>query len=227
MARYYYDRYGIRSSTSYYWSKYAVSYVYGAGTWGSQKILGSYPDGFLGECYSFTFDHSTGYYDTADDGGVIYPEGGGTVYSVSGRTLTRYYYSSTTGNNTVYYNTRTSTLNYTNKGDLIGGTWSSDYYYKTSGAVNSDGYWWERGSSSTDYYRGSYIDTIVAELGTYPANGRSGSYWYVLGKRAFPDFKIRQGGQLKSSVDGWARVNGQLKQIQQMWVRVNGQLKEV
>ena len=27
---------------------------------------------------------------------------------------------------------------------------------------------------------GDYIDTIVAPAGTYPSNGQSGSYWYIL-----------------------------------------------
>lgn len=112
-------------------------------------------------------------------------------------------------------------------GKLVVSTWGPYDAYPNGGI--SGGRYWQRGGSSTTSTssRGSYIETIVAEQGAYPANGISGDYWYVLGKRAFPDFKIRQDGQLKSSVDGWVRVNGQLKQIQQMWVRVNGNLKEV
>jgi hypothetical protein len=35
------------------------------------------------------------------------------------------------------------------------------------------------GGGYTNYSRGSYIDTIQATDGAYPADGKSGSYWYV------------------------------------------------
>lgn len=33
-------------------------------------------------------------------------------------------------------------------------------------------------SKNTSYSKGSYIETVVAESGTYPSNGQSGGYWY-------------------------------------------------
>lgn len=38
--------------------------------------------------------------------------------------------------------------------------------------------------SYTYYTQGSYIETLVAEDGTYPDDGKSGSYWYVKGELA-------------------------------------------
>ena len=77
--------------------------------------------------------------------------------------------------------------------------------------------------------RGAFIETVMAEEGTYPKNGPHGGYWYIKGAQArtFPELKTRQGSQLKTAADGWVRVSGQLRQIQQIWVRENGQLKEV
>lgn len=218
MARYYYDKYSVTSSTSYQWSKYAMENVYFnkvVDTWNaSHNSVDVWP--------SYTFNSKTGVFTSSGAMFTIYKGGSGSGWVASGNTATHWSSGSTYMAATMYQ----SYLSSQEVGSLVGTEWGS-YYAHESGAVNSDGYYWVRGNSSTSYYRGSYIETIAAELGTYPSNGRSGSYWYVLGGRAFPDFKIRQNGQLKSSVDGWVRVNGQLKQIQQIWVRVNGQLKEI
>lgn len=42
-------------------------------------------------------------------------------------------------------------------------------------------YWFVYYGLVTNKSRGSYVDTIQAEDGTYPDNGASGSYWYVKG----------------------------------------------
>ena len=80
--------------------------------------------------------------------------------------------------------------------------------------------------SSTNV-RGDFLNTIVAEDGAYPANGISGSYWYVKRNKAFPEFKVKADGQLRTSEEGWVKINGVLRPIEQMWVKVNGVIREV
>ena len=43
----------------------------------------------------------------------------------------------------------------------------------------------------------------------------------------FPDFKMKIGGQLKSSDSGWVKINGELKQISTITIKDNGVLKGV
>ena len=225
MARYYYERYTVRSSTTYRWDRYYADPVYVEGSFGAPTSQGDktsynyYP--------SYSFNPYDGHFSNVPPSITIYPGGSGTVYSALVVTLYAYYFDSRPGNNTLWMKKKTSSFSHYKQGSLIDYTYAG-YSAYTNNARNADGYWYVRGSSSTSYYRGTYIDTIVAEDGTYPDNGRVGtSYWYVKTGKAFPEFKVRQNGQLKTSVDGWVRVNGVLKQIQQIWVRVNGSLKEV
>ena len=230
MARYYYERYTVRSSTTYRWDRYTAESTYMEGSWSAPLSQGekSAYDGWS----AYTFDEKTGYFSNSGSNKIIYPENatsnGPYVYRpLLFQILNRYYFDSREGNNTLWANSKTSSFSHYRQGEW-GGTTYGRYSQYENNARNSDGYWYVRGSSSTSNYRGTYIDTIVAEDGTYPDNGRVGtSYWYVKTGKAFPEFKVRQNGQLKTSVDGWVRVNGVLKQIQQIWVRVNGSLKEV
>lgn len=230
MARYYYDRHNYTSTTTYTWSKYYTKEtdVYAEEDWGSQ--YSSQYDQIMGY-KSYSFDPATGRFAGVGSYDTMYPGSYPKVlYRVpaGADVLEKYMYSSTAGSKIVYWHNKGSYISHTNyeRGSLHSYVYGS-YSQYVNNARNSDGFWYVRGSASTTYNKGAYVDTIIAEQGTYPANGISGSYWYVLGKRAFPDFKTRQGGQLKSSVDGWVRVDGQLRQIQQIWVRANGQLKEI
>lgn len=233
MAKYKYDRYSVGSSTyTYYeWSRYTTKEVleYVADTsWqvGSGAVAGPV-DSYSG-AYRYTFDSSTGHFKLWGSG-TIYPGSGGFVYSGGGSSVTRYAFGSGSSRY-VYYATLGVREAYTKiVPDQLAGTTYAGYSAYTSGAVNSDGYYYVRGSSytSTRYYRGSYIDTIVAEDGTYPADGRSGSYWYVRRDRAFPDLAVKVNSQLGTSIDGWVKVSGQLGQIVSITVKEGGQLREV
>lgn len=84
------------------------------------------------------------------------------------------------------------------------------------------------------YSDGSSYDTSVNNSCASAVAGSEGFIYYfkytiivTYDDKVFPEFKVRQNGQLKTASDGWVRVNGQLRQIQQMWARVNGNLKEV
>ena len=79
-----------------------------------------------------------------------------------------------------------------------------------------------------DYYiQGTYINTIVAEDGTYPDDGISGSYWYVKGALVFPSMGIKVDGVLKTSVDGWVKIDGVLRHVDSIWANINGVLKKL
>lgn len=61
------------------------------------------------------------------------------------------------------------------------------------------------------YYQGSFIDTLIAEDGTYPNNGRAGSYWYVKGAKA-TNMSVNIGGVWKDA-DPYVLVNGIWKTV--------------
>lgn len=90
-------------------------------------------------------------------------------------------------------------------------------------------YYVDENEAVEEHTRGTLVQSgIVAENGTYPTNGRhSDGYWYVRGSKAFPDFKVKADGQLRTSEEGWVKINGVLRPIEQMWVKVNGIIKEV
>lgn len=61
---------------------------------------------------------------------------------------------------------------------------SANYYYKTRMEVGSNARHYNNGLSgvtAADILKGDLIETIQAEDGTYPADGRQGDYWYVKG----------------------------------------------
>lgn len=147
------------------------------------------------------------------------------------------------------FNTSTGRFSYAgsiivmNKGSYPGGTGKiAGYYYRESltrmievvnyvfqGSDNTRYFRSKRLTRSvTGYTRGSYVDTILAEDGTYPDNGRVGtSYWYIKRDKAFPELKVKINGQIKTSDEGWVKVNGVLRPIEQIWTKIGGKLREV
>lgn len=77
------------------------------------------------------------------------------------------------------------------------------------------------------YSRGSYIEEVVAEDGTYPNDGYYNGYWYVKDRLAFPELILKIEGTLKTSEQGWVKVDGALKEIDRMWIKIDGALKEL
>lgn len=68
-----------------------------------------------------------------------------------------------------------------------GGTWS----HTTCRTVWYEPVFETRTVVNTEYYRGSYIGTVTAPAGTYPADGQaSDGYWYVLTAGAPPAFTV-------------------------------------
>ena len=231
MAKYYYKRYTVNSSTSYEWHYYNLApYTY----YPPNEITSGYSydvvsgDAGLSGYSGYGIDARSGYYMTGSyQSTTVENSLGQTFYTL--QSADRIFRRTNVDIPAVYaieseYQGLTPETRY-EQGSYVGTTTGS-YSYKTNNA--SDGtYWWVRGNSSTYYYRGTYVDEIVAEDGAYPSNNVSGSYWYVKDRKAFPELTVKVGGALKTSDDGWVKVGGTLKQIEQIWVKVNGTIKEV
>lgn len=254
MARYLYDRHNYTSTTTYEWRKYTVKKVtyYNEGQWNDEVVVQSSPAPDFskrGSAY-VTFRSDIGKYSLSAQQRIIENpptissdyrtayvyEGRGNLIDdpTYGHVYTQYIRFSFLRKDNYYFDFRSQMIKSASgpfQGDardsFVDTVTGQSYSYKLHNQVNADGFWWMRGAAQTTNVKGAYIDTIEAEFGTYPADGVSGDFWYVLSKRAFPELQIRQSNQLKTSADGWVRIGGQLKQIQQIWVRVNGQLKEV
>lgn len=225
MARYFYDRHAVSSRQIYNWDAYQVSYVQGSG-W-TRFLYDTVDEDYLVSGWSdYTFSSSNGYswagtyYDPRP---ISTMPPGQPWYSANKSYIYRY---TTAGAGGQWL--RSVEIQYASvtKGAHVMHVADAGANYRTPNAVNSDGYWWERSAAITVYSKGAYIDTIVAEDGTYPEDGPVGNYWYVKGARAFPQLAVKTGGQVKQGIDGWVKVGGQLKRIVQMWTKVGGQLKE-
>lgn len=142
---------------SYYWNRYeTISTTTNKTTYSNNRITasGSGSGGF--SVYPFgLFDATNGYYSS---GSSFTPTVGDTGYFVQSATvMIEYYFKSITGT-TLNYDywryectaTSTPTTTYS-KGSFIT-TFVDDGNAYTSGARNSDGYWYERGSEYTVLY---------------------------------------------------------------------------
>ena len=111
-------------------------------------------------------------------------------------------------------------------GYVVSATSVTQYFIIGGGMIAIDNV--EQADLSVTYSRGDFIETIKAEEGTYPDNGRVGTtFWYIKRGRTFPELAIKVDGVLKASEDGWVKIDGQLKSVEQMWVKVDGEIKEV
>jgi|GEM_PF-4925202 len=144
MAKYYYDRYTVNSST--YYTQGPFNFVRNDSFTG---VSGS------GGCTSYGFNSSTGIY-TANNPGSYYFDQYSTLYMVAGGSSSGTYVDK-------YVRT---TVKISDGNNSTPDVWNCAIY-------RSDR------QQQTSYSRGSYIDTVVAENGTYPDNGISGGYWYV------------------------------------------------
>lgn len=103
--------------------------------------------------------------------------------------------------------------------ELIVTSWDGTSYSGTTNIYTAD-------TAITDV-KGAYIDTLQAELGTYPADGISGAYWYVyIGLVPSIITGVRVGGAWKPIAGTWVRVGGAWKQVVNEWVRVSGVWKQ-
>ncbi|MBU3145856.1 hypothetical protein [Clostridium sp. CF012] len=138
--------------------------------------------------------------------GAVVPNTASTWFTVT-RTSNSVGYSGT-GDSSLHYITRY-------EGSGAGGTTVKLYTYTSTGSPQYD-------------VRGSLLQSnIIAEDGTYPVDGQSGGYWYVRKGLAFPSFKMKVDGVLKTSSDGWVKIDGVLRHIDSMWTNINGVLKKI
>lgn len=78
--------------------------------------------------------------------------------------------------------------------------------------------------------RGTFIDEVAAEDGTYPDDGCIWGvfdYWYVKDRLVLPELHMKIGGSLKAWQKGWVKIDGQLREIESIHIKVAGALKEI
>jgi len=103
-------------------------------------------------------------------------------------------------------------------------------YYIRSNTIKYDGiryYKVDYANINRTYSKGAFIETVVAEDGTYPDNGVSGSYWYVKVGLAFPSFNIKIDGTLRETIGGGVKINGVIRNIDTISLKVNGVIKQI
>jgi len=125
-----------------------------------------------------------------------------------------YYETGTYGAHSSIFTNSTTSL-YWETISLEGDTWYVDRYLV------------RECDSDSQTVRGSYIGEVTAEAGTYPTDGQSGGYWYVLIGAAFFTMKCEIDSVLKTGVDGWCKIDGTLKKIAGGWIKVDGVLKQL
>lgn len=82
-------------------------------------------------------------------------------------------------------------------------------------------------TANTTYSKGTFVADLVAEEGTYPANGRhTDGFWYVRGTLAFPIIDVNVGGVWKEAIGGGVNISGVWKNISDLWVNVGGVWKK-
>lgn len=107
------------------------------------------------------------------------------------------------------------------------------WYVITPTAVAQDNYeshgedeWFDKKKicDSTAIERsGTFVADIIAEEGTYPANGKhSDGYWYIKGKQVAPNVYAKVNGVWKSTNTMYIVVSGLQKEVDGLWVNLNG-----
>lgn len=77
----------------------------------------------------------------------------------------------------------------------------------------------------TIYSRGTYVNEITAEEGTYPANGKhTDGYWYVK-DRVATIARINDNGTIKNISEAYYNDNGTIKKIAKIVYNDNGNIK--
>ena len=191
--------YNLKTQTIYSWNKYSSdstsSYqiVYGSG--------GSFTAETDEEYCTFRFDEDTPedslemstragkfYYSCTGGGFYIYQVSSGVWFMRKPTYNYAYKKTSNSTSGSKYLVTYSQTARiaqsttYT-KGSTSYGTVTSttSSTYPSNGRSSSDGYWYVSAGSTTETLneKGTLYNTVVADYGTYPENGKSGNYWYV------------------------------------------------
>lgn len=94
--------------------------------------------------------------------------------------------------------------------------------------VYPNNYRHRRITSERDYKlsKGSYVETVKAEEGTYPDDGIKGDYWYVKQEKV-SDIKVNVNGEARDISKVYVNINGQRREVTSMYANINGQAKEV
>lgn len=74
------------------------------------------------------------------------------------------------------------------------------------------------------YSKGNFIEEVTAEAGTYPTDGRSGSYWYTLigSAESFASLRLNNNGVGNKGKNVWLNNNDAGIKATAMWINDNG-----
>lgn len=81
-------------------------------------------------------------------------------------------------------------------------------------------------SEVTDYSKGSFIEEVIAEEGTYPDDGVYGSYWYVKVGVGFPGIKMEVNNAIVTAIDGWTKIDNTLHKLTDFWGKIGESVKK-
>ena len=120
------------------------------------------------------------------------------------------------------------------EGDTISiswGTGSGATSYRLERSINGGGYSQIYSGSSTSYSDTalSSWNTVLYRVRSYNSDGYSGyrTSTTTVTVKHFPEFNTKVNGVLKTSQDGWVKVDGELKHIEAISVKVDGVLKQL
>lgn len=231
MAKYYYEKWSLKSTTKYLWERHSAVY--------NNDYVLSWTDGdrikiAAGQRMSLY----SGVSINAETGLLTYTGNSDTMvgdhqsstkyFKTSDTVATKYIISPLISNAFVYIDKEHS--NITRNNFYEKGVYYIDSSYQTYNFIGGEaegfefGYWWVRTSTTqTTYSKGTTLyETFTAEEGTYPVNGRSGNYWYVRGEKAFPDMSVNINGSWKTAQDGWVNIDGVWRSISGIWTNIDG-----
>ena len=80
---------------------------------------------------------------------------------------------------------------------------------------------------SSEDVKGSFVEEVVAEAGTYPTDGISGAYWYVLIGAAFFTMKCEIDLNVRSVIEGTFKDNDTLHNVIEGWTKIDNVLKQL
>ena len=80
--------------------------------------------------------------------------------------------------------------------------------------------------SDMEYSKGSFIEEVIAEEGTYPDDGVYGSYWYVKVGVGFPGIKMEVNNAIVTAIDGWTKIDNTLHKLTDFWGKIGESVKK-
>lgn len=107
--------------------------------------------------------------------------------------------------------------------------YNEEYSYETDDYEDYVSYTWVTQTYFRErtYSKGIYVESTIAEDGTYPNDGEQDGYWYVKDRLAFPELGLKIYNELKFSEMGWVKIDGAIREIESIYTKISGNIKEL